>query len=235
MPLLSKAATVLGLTLALALPARAEQARFDLSVAGIRIGSLSMDSDRSGDGYTASSRIETAGIVGLIDFFFDGTATGTVTRGGTIVPSSYAARSKSPRALRETRIDWEKGTPVFVSVEPPRSSAPEPAAQTGTLDPVSAGYRLLRSGPADEICATTIDVFDGSRRSRLQLAAPEATGDGLVCEGSFARIEGEAHEMARGNAFPFRIVFSTDGAGLATLQRIEAPTSFGQAVISRRG
>jgi hypothetical protein len=229
------AAAAIGLALAATLPAAAEQATFDFSVAGIRVGSLTMESDQSGDRYTAMSRIDTAGIAGLIDFFYDGTASGTVSDAGNVVPSRFRATSKSPRALRETAIDWQGGTPVTVSVEPPRSSAPDPATQGGTLDPVSAGFRLLRAMPAAEICSTTIDVFDGSRRSRLKLASPTENADGIVCQGTFARIEGEAHNMIRGNEFPFRLVFAKAGSGLATLERIEAPTSFGQAVISRRG
>jgi hypothetical protein len=234
MPKILKAVAALGLSLALALPARAEQALFDFSVAGIRVGSLTMQSEQSGASYAAKSRIDTAGIAGLLDFFYDGSATGTLAR-GKVVPARFQATSRSPRALRETRIDWKGGTPVAVSVEPPRSTAPDPAAQGGTLDPVSAGFRLLRPVPPADLCSTTIDVFDGSRRSRLKLAAPSEGADGIVCQGTFARIEGESHNLIRGNEFPFRLVFARNGSGLATLERIEAPTSFGQAVISRRG
>jgi hypothetical protein len=230
-----RAAFVLAIALAAAaLPARAEEARFDFTIGGIRVGALTLASEEGEGGYSAASRIDTAGVVGMFaDFFFDGRSSGTL-RDGRVVPVRYDATSKSPRALRHTRIDWEEGTPVFVSVEPPRSTAPDPAAQTGTLDPVSAGFRLFRPAPADSICDTIIDVFDGSRLSRLKLAAPEWTTTGVVCNGAFARIEGEAHSMAERNEFPFRLVFSRDGDGLARLDRIEAPTNFGQAVIARR-
>jgi uncharacterized protein DUF3108 len=235
MPKLLLAALACSLALA-AVPAPAEEAQFDFSIAGIRVGALTMSSERAGGGYTAASRIDTAGIVGVLaDFFFDGQASGTLAGDGRVVPSRYTATSKSPRALRHTRIDWQKGTPVHVSVEPPRDSAPDPADQGGTLDPVSAGFRLLRSAPPDRICATTVDVFDGSRRSRLKLAAPAKSDAGLVCEGTFARIEGEAHSMADLREFPFRLVFVPNGGGLYRLERIEAPTNFGQAVLTRQG
>jgi hypothetical protein len=226
----------LALVLALAtLPARAEQASFDFTIGGIRVGALTLASEENGSSYNAASRIDTAGIVSVFaDFFFDGRASGKVNGAGQVVPVRYDATSKSPRALRHTRIDWQDGTPVHVSVEPPRSTAPEPAAQTGTLDPVSAGFRLFRPAPPDAICATTVDVFDGSRRSRLKIAAPVETAGGIVCDGTFARIEGEAHSMAEAREFPFRLSFSLSD-GVAELQRIEAPTNFGQAVIARRG
>jgi hypothetical protein len=225
---------VLGSALLAPALAAAEQASFSFSVAGIKVGSLTMASEQAGGAYSATSRIDTAGLAGMFDFFFDGQATGRVN-GETVVPASYVATSKSPRALRHTKIGWERGVPVSVSVEPPRESAPEPAKQGGTLDPVSAGFRLFRSAPAEEVCDTTVDVFDGSRRSRLRLAKPAKDGEALVCAGTFARIEGEAHSMADLREFPFRLVFGPDGGGRYRLERIEAPTNFGQAVLSRQG
>jgi hypothetical protein len=220
--------------LALAAPSSAaETASFDFSISGVRVGTVMLDFEEQGRSYTASSRIDTAGIVGMFtDFFFDGRASGRVS-GEKVVPGQYDATSKSPRATRQTRIAWSDGTPVEVSVEPPRSTAPDPAEQTGTLDPVSAGFRLLREMPAAEVCDTTVDIFDGSRRSRLKLAPPVRSSDGVVCDGTFARIEGEAHSLTDVREFPFRISFAVVG-DLARLERIEAPTNFGQAVIERR-
>lgn len=225
----------LGLAVAAALPARAEDATFDFSISGIRVGALTMEGATDGGHYSARSRIDTAGIVGVFtDFFFDGRATGSVSQSGRVTPARYGATSKSPRAERTTAIDWKDGTPVSVSVEPPRSTAPDPAQQGGTLDPVSAGFRLLRTMPAGEVCDTTVRVFDGSRLSQLELAKPVADGDTLTCAGAFARVEGEAHSMTSLRRFPFELVFRKVG-GDAVLERIEAPTNYGRAVLSRRG
>lgn len=215
--------------------ASAEQASFSFSVAGIKVGQMTMVSEQEGGRYTATSRIDTAGLAGMFDFFFDGSASGIV-EGGRVVPSKYVATSKSTRALRKTDIGWRGGVPVSVSVVPPRESAPEPAKQGGTLDPVSAGFRLFRTAGADAICDARVDVFDGSRRSRLSIAKPKPGADGLlVCDGTFARIEGEAHSMADLREFPFALVFGPAGDGLYQLERIEAPTNFGNAVLTRRG
>jgi hypothetical protein len=217
-----------------AISAAAEEANFDFSVSGIKVGTLQMVANQTGSDYSAQSKINTSGLVNMFaDFFFDGEATGSLRKDGTVVPIRFAAVSKSPRALRETEIDWKDGTPVVVSVEPPRESAPQPDEQAGTLDPVSAGFRLLRTAPAETICNTTVDVFDGSRRSRLELGPPVADGDRLVCEGAYSRIKGEAHSLTKRREFPFQVVFSQNGAGLARLERIEAPTNFGTAVVSR--
>lgn len=228
-------ALALALALAVALPARAEQATFDGSVSGIPVGTLIMEADATGGRYDARSRIDTAGVVGLfLEYFFDGRSTGTVDGGGTVVPSRFDATSKSPRALRSSAIEWKGGVPVKVSVEPPRSSAPDPAKQGGTLDPVSAGFRLLRTMPASDVCNATVRIFDGSRLSQLELAKPVAKGDTLTCAGQFARIEGEAQTLTSLRKFPFSITFRKVGTD-AVLQRIEAPTNYGKVVLTRRG
>lgn len=217
----------------LALPAAAET--FDFTIAGIKVGTLVMDGTETGGTYKASSRIDSAGVLGVFaDFFFHGQATGTVKADGTVVPSRFSADSKSPRALRRTVIESRDGTPVEVSVEPPRQNQPDPSTQAGSLDPVSAGFRLFRPQPAAAVCGTTIKIFDGSRESRLKVAAPVAAGDAVTCDGTYSRVSGEAHSMADKREFPFRLVFRKDAAGLAQLQRIEAPTNYGSAVIARR-
>jgi hypothetical protein len=151
-----------------------------------------------------------------------------------VVPERFEARSRSPRADRVTTVTWEDGTPVSVTVEPPRSSAPEPPSQAGTLDPISAGFKLLRTQPRDGICDSTTDVFDGSRHSRLVLDAPEDADGEITCEGRFSRIEGEAHTLSSAKEAPFRIVFDPAADGTARVRRIETSTKFGTAVVERR-
>lgn len=226
-----------GLALTLAAPAAraaSEQAVFDLSVSGIRVGQVSLTTETTASGYRAASRIETAGLVGLVtDYFFDGTATGTLS-GKAAVPELYEARSRSPRADRATTVTWKGGTPVSVSVMPPRSSAPEPARQAGTVDPVTAGFRLLGRQPAGTVCGTSLDVFDGSRRSRLVLGKPVASGREITCDGTFARLEGEAHTLSSAREAPFRLVFARAGEDMAEIRRVETSTKFGTAVLQRR-
>lgn len=211
------------------------EASFDIFLAGIRVGALTLGSEQSGRDYTASGRLTTAGIAGLFNYFFDGEASGSVGRDGTVVPSRFAAISKSPRAFRRTLIEWRDGIPTMATVEPPRATAPAPSEQAGSLDPVSAAYRVLRDAPADAICNATVDIYDGSRRTRMTLSPPMAIPDGLFCAGTYSRLEGEAESIADLSEFSFRVVFRQGRDGLAKLQSIEAPTNFGKAKIERRG
>lgn len=216
--------------------AQTSQAVFSLSIAGIPAGRLTLASAERDGAYDAATRIEATGLLGVLtDFGFDGRATGRIGAGGSIVPQRYEAESLSPRGPRHTEVDWQDGVPARVVVEPPRSSAPDPAAQGGTLDPVSAGFALLgETAPAD-LCNAAVEIYDGSRRSRLLLGKPEAAGESYVCAGSYARIEGEEHSMSDQREVGFRLVFGPSGAGQVALERIEAPTRFGRAVLERQG
>ena len=153
-------------------PARAaERARPSTSTSpASAVGKMTLDTEPTGQRYTRREphrhRRAWSGC--------SPTSASTASRGGrdraATAPWSRRAsrRTRSrPRADRDTDIDWEDGTPVSVSVEPPRESAPDPAAQAGTLDPVSAGFAVLRDRAGRELCDTTVEVFDGSRRSRL--------------------------------------------------------------------
>ena len=174
---LSAAALGLAATAVLPLPASraaVDRSSFSFSIAGIRVGAASFEFQQSGSSYSAATRIDTAGVVGMLtDFFFDGQASGRLASGGEVVPQLFTATSKSPRALRKSRIEWKDGTPVKVSVEPPRDSAPDPAEQGGTLDPVSASLRLLRDAPASEILQ-----HDGHGLRRLAGLAAQGGGPG---------------------------------------------------------
>lgn len=229
-PILAIAATMLPLRAASA------EATFDFYISGIRAGELMLDITTGEGSYTAASRIDAAGVIGLlVSFYFDGEASGRLNGDGSVVPRRYVANSKSPRAERHTEIDWENGTPSRVSVEPPRKSAPDPTQQGGTLDPISAGVAILRDAAPEKVCDASVDVFDGSRRSRLTLSKAVEKDNALICAGTYSRIEGEAHTLSSQREYGFEVVFRRNGSGEAQLQRIETRTNFGLAVVERRG
>jgi hypothetical protein len=215
--------------------AASDEATFDFYVSGIPVGKMSLATTRTPTAYTSKSRIEAAGVVGmLLTFFYDGRSSGQIAADGTVVPVRFEAHSKTPRTDRRSAIDWQNGTPVSVKVNPPRKKAPDPAKQAGTLDPVSAGFAILRDRPQAELCDETLMVFDGSRLSRLRLDAAKSKGDTITCAGNYARIEGEAHTLSSQREFPFQLVFSKLPNGDGRLERIETDTSFGRAVLERR-
>jgi hypothetical protein len=236
-PLRLAAAVGLGLvTAAAAAAAASDTATFDLAVSGVHVGTVTLRAEEADGRYAAASKITPSALVGaMTGYAFDGRSSGVIDAEGRVSPVRFAANSSSPRAKRRTEIEWDGATPTRVSVEPPRRHAPDPARVVGALDPVSAGFALLRDAAPDEICDTSLDVFDGSRRSRLSLAEPVPADGGFTCAGVYARLEGEAHTMSAGGSYPFTLVFVPNGDGLMRLERVETRTRFGPAVIRRRG
>jgi hypothetical protein len=209
---------------------------YDLTIAGIPLGTVTLDAEQTGREYTATSKISPNGLLNMVTgYAYDGRAVGRVDASGKVSPQAFEADSTSPRATRRTEIEWRDGAPIRVSVEPPRKQAPDPDHVLGALDPVSAGFALLRDSEPGDICNKVIEVFDGSRRSRLSLAKPKEADAGYLCNGSYARLEGEAHSLSDQKEYPFQLLFTPNGDGKVQLERIETQTRFGLAVVSRRG
>lgn len=240
MPILTSASRAAALGLALLASsgtarAGSELATFDFYVSGLHVGNMALNTTQTPTAYTSKSRIEAAGVVGLLlTFFYDGQASGQIAGDGTIVPVRFEAHSRTPRTDRRSAIDWKDGAPINVSVVPPRKTSPDPAKQSGTLDPISAGFAILRDRPRDELCDQTYMVYDGSRLSRLRLDPAQDQGDSITCAGNYARIEGEAHTLSSQREFPFQLIFSKQANGDGRLERIQTDTSFGRAVLERR-
>lgn len=211
-----------------------QTATYDFYVTGIKVGTMAFSTQEGARDYSAAARINASGIVAaVLDFTFDGASRGVLAEGAP-VPTLFEAVSNSPKGERTTRIDWKNGVPTKVTIAPPRENEPAPGEQAGTLDPVSAGFALLRDGPAERMCATSVDVFDGSRRSRLKLGARQPAQGGFTCSGTYARIKGEPHSLSSQTEFPFTLTFSQDANGMARAQRIQTSTSFGRATLERR-
>jgi hypothetical protein len=230
----------LGLALAVAsgasAPLAAEPAHFDISVAGIRAGEITLSASRSGDVYHAGGRLRSTGLIGAVARLrFDGEATGRIDAAGRLVPDRYTASSRSTRSERETEIVFDNGAPVAVRVEPPRDREVDPAEQGGTIDPLSAAYALLLDTSEGAVCNRRVDLFDGSRRSQIAIGSAEDQDGAKVCNGLYTRVEGDSHSVSDQREWPFRLVFKANGSGTLELDRIETPTRFGLAVVSRRG
>lgn len=228
-------AGIAAIGLTAAAPAHADT--FNLTLSGVHLGTATLSAKQSDGEYVAVSKVTPSMLVNaMTSYSFEGRASGWVDAAGKVTPGAFEADSSSPRATRRTEIEWEGDTPVRVSVDPPRKRAPDPARVIGALDPVSAAFALLRDAAPEKICDTSVDVYDGSRRSRLSIGKPAAaSGGGYSCSGTYARLEGEAHSLSSQDSYPFTLSFVPAGDGRVRIERIETRTRFGPAVISRRG
>ena len=72
--------------------ARADQANFDFTVAGFRIGTVATSSSQSGSSFSATANVDATGLVGFFtSFFFHGKASGTVKAEG-LIPLDWDGR-----------------------------------------------------------------------------------------------------------------------------------------------
>jgi hypothetical protein len=217
-------------------PAAATDGVFGVSIAGLPAGELTLDTSLEGDRYRTVSRISTTGLVGAVArFAFSGEATGRVAGNGTVRPARFVAHSSSSQGDRQTDVAFGDSGPTRVTITPPRRRLPDLERQTGTIDPLSASFLLLRDNEEAEICDKRLDLFDGSRRSLIRLDKPVAAEGGFTCTGTYARVEGEAHSLSSQREYPFKLVFQPNGDGTLRIERIETRTRFGLAVVERRG
>ena len=92
---------------------------FDFRIAGIKAGEVRITGETGDGGYVADAKVVSTGLIGkLADFYYVGTSRGKISGGGVPVPTLFEVTSRSPRAERETRIEFSGGTPVTVVVDP---------------------------------------------------------------------------------------------------------------------
>ena len=137
--------------------------------------------------------------------------------------STARLRAASPRAARWCRaLHRRLQVPARAPQDPDRVEGRHAGGRLGGA-PARRGARSRRSGrdarsglgqpaaPArragGRICDTTVMVYDGSRVSRLKVAAPGEKDGRLVCDGAYARFKGEASSMVGAREFPFSITF----------------------------
>jgi hypothetical protein len=166
--------------LALAGPAAAQgrlEAHYDVTLAGILVGTGSWTIEVLDDQYSAAAN---GGTTGLLKALAYGTGTGT-SQGrvvnGALIPANYTATISSSKKSETIHMSLAGGNVKDFVIEPtPRVDAKRipvtDAHKRGVFDPMSA--TLLRvPGNADplgpEACHATTGIFDGRMRYDLRL------------------------------------------------------------------
>jgi hypothetical protein len=232
------AVTVFSACLA-ALPARAEDpVVFDLSIRGIRAGTLSFSGEATAGRYAVSGRLESAGLVGMVrQVRYDGQAEGSLQQ-GRFTPVRYREQADTGRRQSESVMEYRRGVPQVKIYNPPRdlgSDGLDPATQGGTVDPLTALFATLRDVAPGEECNRTLTMFDGKRRSQLALGAPAAVEGGVSCPGEYRRLAGfSADDMAEKTRFPFTLRLVPGASGLMQVQEVTMESIYGNARLKRR-
>ncbi|TQS71549.1 DUF3108 domain-containing protein [Rhodobacteraceae bacterium] len=236
------AAAVLTATIGLSSPAahadQTDQIVFDVVLRGIKAGELRINGKIQGQGYGAKGVLMTTGIVGAVrKLRYDASVNG-YTSGDSFTPTRYEETANTPDRNRKSTMVYQRGTPVSVSQTPPRKPRAtdlDPARQGGTVDPLTALYSVLRNVDRAEACNRAVEMFDGSRRTKVTLGAPQSSGNQVVCAGEYRRIGGFSdREMAEKTRFPFTLTYSPAGNDRLEVTEISTDTVYGQGRLKRQ-
>ena len=201
------------LTLAILAPGAASaqgklEARYEVTLAGLEIGTGSWMVDISDTHYLAAASGQAAGLMRVFTGGHGTTAArGTLNGSGVALSTIYAATISTRDKSDEVRLTINHGDVKDARVEPPRDDDPEripitPLHERGITDPMTAS--LLRAPPGGdmmvpETCQRTLAIYDGRLRYDLKLAYKRIeqfkaekgyAGPVLVCSVTFAPIAG---------------------------------------------
>ena len=221
----------------LAAPAWAEPVVFDLSIRGLRAGTLSFSGQEEAGRYSVAGRLESAGLVGMVRRVrYDGHAQGAL-RNGRFTPARYSEQADTGRRQSQAVMEYRRGVPQVKVYNPPRYAGAgglDSATQGGTVDPLTAMFATLRDVPAGQECNRSLTLFDGKRRSQIVLGAPQPVEGGVACPGEYRRLEGfSPDDMAEKSRFPFTVQLVPVGP-LMQVAEVTMETLYGNARLKRR-
>ncbi len=215
-----------------------DEGRFDIMLLGLKAGELRFVGTVQDDRYVTSGRLGSTGILAFVrEVSYVASAEGRVLS-DRFVPSRYTESTDTGSRVSEAEMDYVNGTPQVKRYAPARDPRPEdvdPSTQSGTVDPMTALYALLRDVPRTDACTLNVRMFDGRRASRVQMS-PEAESENRIdCNGAYVRVAGFSEEdMAERRVFPFTLRYAPAPNGRWRVERVELRTLYGRARLIRR-
>ena len=226
------------LAMVMATPLAAKDAVFVMSIRGIEAATLTTSADINGAGYRVKANVANSGMLGALRRVdYQGFATGQI-RNGRFMPKEYRETFNSGRRQSETHIAYRGGVPEvlrYTSTREAGPDAPDPATQSGALDPLTTMLAVLRDVRPEEACKERLNMFDGKRTGRVTLRLA-GMKDGLpVCKGKYQRLLGfTPKEVSRHKEFDFTMTYRAGRDGLIEVQRIAFNSVYGVAALDRR-
>ena len=148
---------------------------------GLHVLTLNTSVDEAGDRYAINMQYATTGIAGLIvDQTTRAMAVGRLTP-ASAQPESFRSETRRNGVQRHDQVDYRPDGSVEGSSTRIAFDATTPAATRGTVDNLTAYFRLERQLAARGTCALTVPVFDG--RYRYDLVFTDAGKQALSPEG----------------------------------------------------
>lgn len=209
-------------------------ARFSVAIRGLTAGSLTIKGKESGSSYSATGVLQSGGLVGLVaKVKYTASSQGSVN-GNSFRPSRYDENADTGKRKSNSKIRYKSGVPIVDDFKP-GPNAVNPSTQKGTVDPMTALYAAFRDVDESEVCKLKVAMFDGKRRSQVQLKSPRAEGDMILCDGEYRRLKGfSAKDMAEKTRFPFNLFYAKTADGRYRVEKVVTQTLYGNAVMKRK-
>jgi hypothetical protein len=200
-----------GLCLGLAVPASVQaQARLDaryvVTLAGIKLGEGSWLVDITNDRFSAEAKGSTSGLARFFSSGHGSTSSRGAIKNGQLVPANYAIYVKWGKRFEDLRMKIADGAVKELTVTPPMVEHPDrirvtEAHKRNVLDPMTGSLlRVQGNGDlmAPEVCRQHAPIYDGRMRYDLTLAYKRIeqvntagySGPALVCAIYFAPLAG---------------------------------------------
>ena len=219
---------------------RIDRHEFTLSVGSFRLAKVILDGEDDGNSYRVSASFSSSGFVNwFTKVRYDGRVHGSV-KGNRLVPKHYVETTVSGKEQASGSITYRWGSPVQTEKSPPaRVGSPRAsiAEQGGTLDILTSTYMVLRTSPETELCEREFFMFDGTRRTKIELGPKQHEDDAISCDCTYYRIDGFSEkDMAEQVEFPFRLEYgpSRDREGWYEIVRLTSMTDYGAFAMVRR-
>lgn len=212
------------------------ETHYDIRFRGLQVAEATVAGRETADAYAAAGRVMATGMVQVFarvrfDLSTEGRVTGTHFR-----PARYREDVDTGDRASEVVLSWAGPMPVIERQSPaPAPYAVPPADAAGTVDPLTALWRLLRDADrAEMLCDYTVQVYDGARRSQFAMGPRQAAPDGITCAGEYRRLDGfSAEAMSDRQSFPFTAHYA-ETEGVWRLTEVRATSLFGPIRITRR-
>lgn len=212
--------------------------KYELSMRGIQLGTLSFEHKLEETQYDLNLHFETTGLAGaLFNTTINAKTTGDGIVDGVYEPkfASYEISQDDMDISRE--MSFEDGVLTNYTSSPRLRSTLDPAKQAGAVDPLTALGYVLRPVALENLCKLNIRIFDGITATRITLSQPSKRPDGrMQCQGGYTREHGFSAEQLEqeGDDFFFTALYRVDRqTDDMIIDRIVGESTYGQFQLLR--
>ncbi|MBL4750376.1 MAG: DUF3108 domain-containing protein [Amylibacter sp.] len=229
-PIVQTLALITGLTLPVS--AGAENITLKLYAYGIKAGTISINGAENATAYSVKGLVSPSILLRMFkDIGYKGWSSGKISK-GKFYTRKYDGRARTGSRNSIVKMHWNNNRPVLDKYSPERAKRDydiSPSKQVGTKDLLTAAYLTFRTVTADNLCNVTHKMFDGRRRSQIQLGKPKISGRRATCAGSYKRVAGfSPHQMTKGVNFPFTMYYEQQDDGTYRFKEFISAATLGK-------